>query len=266
MFTVIAERINMTRKSIRTKVWDRDEAFIRNEAARQAAAGATHIDVNAGGDPAKEIEDMQWLVGVVSDEVDLPLSFDSANADAIRAGLEIANRPGSIINSITLEQERIGSILPLVKEFGTGVICLTMDDNGMPEDYDGRVKLTDEAMSMLNGEGIPADRIYFDHLVRPAATNPGQVGHILDAISYTRRTYPDAHQALGLSNVSFGIPKRNNFNKAFLAMLVAAGADGAIIDPTEAGMMLTLYSSRAVMGADEYCMEYITKMREMGEA
>ena len=265
MFTIIAERINMTRKSIRTKVWDRDEEFIRNEAHRQVEAGATHIDINAGGDPSKEVDDMVWLTGIVSDEVDVPFSFDSANPDAIRAGLEVCNREGSIINSITMERERVDGIIPIVKQFGTGIVCLTMNDEGMPEDYEGRIRITDDIVALMKDNDISVERAYFDHLVRPASTNPGQAKFILDAIKYTKETYPDAHIALGLSNISFGIPKRNNFNKAFLAMLVAAGCDGAIIDPTEQDMMLTLCSARAVLGLDEYCMGYITRMRETGE-
>ena len=266
MFTVIAERINMTRKSIRTKVWDRDEAFIRNEANIQAQAGATHIDINAGGDPAKEIEDMIWLAKIVSDEVDLPLSFDSANPEAIKAGAEICNREGTIINSITMEKERVDGIFPLVKKYNTSVVCLTMNDDGMPEDYEGRVKITDDIVALFKANDISLERAYFDHLVRPASTNPGQARFILDAIKYTKEKYPESHIALGLSNISFGIPRRNNFNKVFLAMLVAAGCDGAITDPTESDMMLTLCSARAVMGFDEYCMDYITKMREAGLA
>ncbi len=266
MFTVIAERINMTRKSIREKVWARDEAFIRNEAAKQALAGATHIDINAGGDPAKESDDMKWITGIVADEVDLPLSFDSANPDAIEAGLDICNRPGTIINSITMERVRVDGILPLVKKYGTGIICLTMDDTGMPEDLNGRAAITDNIVALLKENSISLDRSYFDHLVRPSATNPGQAKYLLDAVKYTKTTYPEAHIALGLSNISFGIPCRNNFNKAFLAMLVMAGGDGAILDPTENDLMLMIYSARAVLGLDEYCMDYITKMREDGNA
>ncbi|MFC1694176.1 dihydropteroate synthase [Candidatus Latescibacterota bacterium] len=266
MFTIIGERINMTRKSIRTKVWERDEAFVRNEAARQVKAGATHIDVNAGGDPSKEIEDMKWLTSIVAEEVDCPLSFDSANPEALRAGLGICNRDGTIINSLTMEKERVERVLPLVKEFSTGIICLTMNDDGMPEDYDGRIKITDDIVALLRRNEIHIDRAYFDHLVRPASTNPGQVKFILEAIRYTRKTYPDAHISLGLSNISFGIPVRNNLNKVFLTMLVEAGCNGAIIDPTEKDIMITLYSARAVLGIDEYCMEYLGKMREEGLA
>ncbi len=266
MFTIIAERINMTRKPIREKVRERTETFIRNEASIQANAGATHIDINAGGDPAREIEDMIWLTKTVSEEVDIPLSFDSANPEAIKAGLEICNRPGTIINSITMEKQRVDEILPLVKKFNTSVVCLTMNDEGMPEDFEGRIKITDNIVALFKENDIPLKHVYFDHLSRPASTNPGQVRFILDAISYTKKSYPDAHFALGLSNVSFGIPCRNNFNKAFLAMLVAAGCDGVILDPTEKDLMLTLISARAVLGLDEYCIEYITKMREEGKA
>jgi 5-methyltetrahydrofolate--homocysteine methyltransferase len=262
MFTVIAERINMTRKSIRKAVRREDRDFIATQARRQTAAGATHIDVNAGGDPSREIADMVWLTEVVSSATELPLSFDSSNPEAIRKGLEVCNRPGTIINSITGESDRLEHILPLVKEFETGVVCLTMDDSGMPEDLEGRLKLTRELAAHLRDGGVGLQRVYFDHLVRPASTNPGQGALLLEAVRTTRREFPECHFALGLSNISFGVPGRNNLNRAFLAMLLAAGCDGAIFDPCEEGMINTLLSSRAVLGEDEYCMDYLTASRE----
>ena len=262
MFTVIAERINMTRKRIKKEVWDRNEAFVVEEVRKQEAAGATHIDVNAGGDPAKEIDDMAWLVDVISGATELPLALDSANPEALKQGLALCNRPGTIINSITGEKERIDGILPLVKEYGTSVVALTMDDTGMPEDLDGRLRITDDIVNIVQDAGVGLDRLFFDHLIRPASTNPGQAAFIIEAIRRTHAKYPDVHFAMGLSNISFGVPKRNNLNKAFVAMLVAAGADGAIVDPTEPGMMTTLYAARAIMGLDEYCMEYLTAHRE----
>ncbi len=262
MFTLIAERINMTRKRIGKEVRDRNESFIAREAERQESAGATHIDVNAGADPSKEVEDMAWLAEVVSGATELPICFDSSSPEALRAGLKICNREGTIINSITNEAARVEGVLPLVKEFNTGVVCLTMDDNGMPEDYEGRIRITQDIVKLLEAEGIDLGRAYFDHLVRPASTNPGQGRIILDAIRETKRCFPDAHIALGLSNISYGLPARNNLNRAFLAMLIAAGCDGAIIDPCEEGMMSTLLSARAVLGLDDYCMGYISAQRE----
>jgi len=248
----------MTRKSIREKVFARDAAFIANQAKRQQAAGATHIDVNAGGDPAREVADMAWLTEVVAEATGLPLSFDSTNPKALEKGLSLCNRPGSI----TGEKGRLKTILPLVKKHKTGVVALTMDDGGMPEDLDGRVALTRSIAKAVKAKGVGLDRVYFDHLVRPASTNPGQARHILEAIRITKAEFPEAHIALGLSNVSYGLPTRNNLNRAFLAMLVAAGADGAIIDPCEEGMMNTLLSARAALGLDEFCIEYITAYRE----
>ena len=252
----------MTRKSIKEKVIARDAAFITQQAKRQEAAGATHIDVNAGGEPSREVADMAWLTEVVSAATQLPLSFDSTNPKALEKGLSMCNRPGTIINSITGEKDRLKSVLPLVAKYKTGVVALAMDDGGMPEDLDGRVALTRKLATAVKAKGIGLDRVYFDHLVRPASTNPGQARHILEAIRATKAEFPEVHVALGLSNVSYGLPNRNNLNRAFLAMLVAAGADGAIIDPCEEGMMNTLLSARAALGLDEFCMEYITAYRE----
>lgn len=252
----------MTRKSIKEKVIARDAAFIAQQAKRQEAAGATHIDVNAGGEPAREVADMAWLTEVVSAATQLPLSFDSTNPKALQEGLFMCNRPGTIINSITGEKDRLKNVLPLVAKYKTGVVALAMDDGGMPEDLDGRVALTRKLAKAVKAKGIGLDRVYFDHLVRPASTNPGQARHILEAIRITKAEFPETHIALGLSNVSYGLPNRNNLNRAFLAMLVAAGADGAIIDPCEEGMMNTLLSARAALGLDEFCMEYITAYRE----
>jgi len=262
MFTIIGERINMTRKKIREKAWKRDVDFIALEAKKQTEAGATHIDINAGGDPAKEVDDMRWLAEVVSKATNLPLTFDSANPIALEEGLKVCNRPETIINSITAEQKRIEKILPLVKKYKTGIVALTMDDKGMPEDYEGRMRITRDLVKIIQEEGIPLNKIYFDPLVRPASTNPGQAKFILEAIKTTKKEFPDAHIALGLSNISFGLPVRNNLNKVFLAMLIAAGCDGVIIDPCEKGMITTLFSSLAVIGLDEYCMGYISAYRK----
>ncbi len=262
LFTVIGELVNMTRTKIRDKVRARDAKYIARVARRQAKAGATHIDVNAGGDPGTEADDMAWLTEVVAGATDLPLSFDSANPEALRRGLELANRPGTIINSITGERGRIDNVLPLVREYETSVVALTMDDTGMPEDLDGRTRITDALVEVLRKADVALDRAYFDHLVRPAGTNPGQTAYVLQAIRYVKTTYPEAHIALGMSNVSFGLPKRRNLNRAFLAMLVGAGCDGAILDPCEAGLMDTLRASLAVTGADEYGMGYLTAVRE----
>ncbi len=262
MFSVIAERINMTRKRIREEVWKRNEEFIASEVTKQEKAGATHIDINAGGDPKKEIEDMIWLTNVISRATKLPLVFDSANGKVIEEGLKICNREKTIVNSITAEKDKIDEILPIVKKYSTAVTVLTMDDNGMPSDYDGRMNIARSMVKLLESEGVVQDKIYIDTLVRPISTEPTQARIVLETVRAIKKEFPPAHLCFGLSNISFGLPQRNNLNKVFFAMLVEAGCDGAIIDPTEPGMMNTLLSARAVAGFDEYCMEYITAYRE----
>jgi len=261
MFTVIAERINMTRKSVNREVEKRNGEYIAKEARRQTEAGATHIDINAGGNPSTEVENMRWLAETVSEATELPLVFDSPNPEALRAGLEVCNRPGTIINSITNESERVKAVLPLVKEFNTSVIALAMDDGGMPEDLAGRIQVIDALIALFDKSGVGLERVHFDPLVRPAGTNPGQIADLLEAVRYLVGKHPEAHVAMGLSNVSFGLPKRGLLNRAFLAMLIATGADGAIIDPTDVEMMKTLLASRAVLGVDQYGIEYITAER-----
>jgi 5-methyltetrahydrofolate--homocysteine methyltransferase len=103
--------------------------------------------------------------------------------------------------------------------------------------------------------------VLFDTLVRPVSTNQDQVGYMLDAIRYVTETYPEAHTVAGLTNVSFGVPKRININRAFLVLLLQAGLDAVIIDPTADGMMGALYATLALTGRDEFCMEYITASR-----
>lgn len=262
MLTLIAERINMTRKKMREKIWERDADYVIAEVKNQEAKGATHIDINAGGDPSKEIEDMKWLTELVSQHTELPISFDSANPDALRAGLEICNRPGTIINSITAEQKRIKNTLPLVKEFNTHVIALTMDDTGMPPDLDARIKVADNLVTLFHENNISLERVHMDALAQPVSSNPDQVAHTINAIKYISDTYPEMHTMVGLSNVSYGVPQRIHVNRAFIVLLLNAGIDGAIIDTTADGMMGIVYAAQALLGKDDFCMNYITAARE----
>ncbi len=166
---VIAERINATRKRIGKAVADRDAAFIAREAKLQADAGATHIDCNAGRNPAKEIEDLQWMIGVVQDSVDLPICIDSANAQAIAAALKRV-RKMPMINSVTAEKARLEQILPLAREHQALLVGLCMGDSGMPEGAADRIRAAEQVRDAAAQAGIAVDRIYFDPVIVPAST------------------------------------------------------------------------------------------------
>ena len=257
---IVGERINSTRKRIREAVKARDAAFISKEAVKQVAAGADYVDVNAGTSVAHEAADLEWLVETVQSAVDAPLCIDSANPAAIKAALALTEKT-PIINSITGEKARMESILPLVEESGAGVAVLLMDDNGMPEDAAGRLKVAETLIPALERRGIERERLYIDPLVRPVSTDMKQGPAVLETVRRVMSDYTGVHTICGLSNISFGLPVRNVLNTTFLALMLEAGLDGAIIDPTEPRMVATVAAAEAVLGRDDFCMRYIEAYR-----
>ncbi|NLK88673.1 MAG: dihydropteroate synthase, partial [Clostridiaceae bacterium] len=174
-----------------------------------------------------------------------------------------ANRNGKpIVNSITGEKERINGILPLVVEYKTGVIALCMDDRGMPETASERVEVARSLIGLLTREGIPLDDIYIDPMIRPIGTGSHYGVVALDTIRTVKNEYPDVHIACGLSNISFGIPARKVVNQAFLVAAMTSGMDGAILDPLDKKLMTFVYATEALLGVDDFCMNFLTKFRE----
>jgi 5-methyltetrahydrofolate corrinoid/iron sulfur protein methyltransferase len=254
---IVAERINASRKRIARALDERDVEWIAKEARKQAEAGATYIDVNAGTSVAKEIENLIWLAETVVEAVELPLCVDSANPAALDAALPINKVGRPMINSITGEKLRLEGILPLVTKYNAKVVALTMDDDGMPDDVESRVANAERLHKKLAEAGVPDGDIFFDVLIRPVSTDPDQAVYCLEAISQIRAKYPDVHFMCGMSNVSFGLPRRKLLNRTFLTLLMSAGQDGAILDPTEKEVAATLQATKALLGRDEYCMDYI---------
>jgi 5-methyltetrahydrofolate--homocysteine methyltransferase len=254
---IIGERILATRKRIGKAVAERDEKHIRREARVQTEAGATYIDCNAGRNPASEVEDMKWLIGCVQAEVDTPISIDSANPDAIAAGLNLV-RKTPIINSVTAEKDHIARVMPLAARSGAMLVSLCRGDGGMPTSgLDDRLKAAETIVKAAEEAGITVDRLIFDPAIMPVSIDPSEVRAAIEAVRRIMTRWPGTHTTCGLSNVSFGLPCRNVLNRTYLAMLIEAGLDGAILDPTEPHMMSTVLAAEALAGRDEYCMEYI---------
>lgn len=258
---IIGERINTSRKFIEPAVVARNAEFIQNEARQQFAAGATHIDVNAGTLVNDEPLALAWLVETVQAAVDAPLCIDSPNPAALEAGLKL-HRGKAIINSITGEKERYRNILPLVKEYGAGVVALAMDDSGMPRDAEGRIRVASALIEQLTADGVPLEDIYIDPLVQPVSTSPELGAAVLETIREIMRRYPGVHTICGLSNISYGLPQRKLLNRTFFVMCMEAGLDAVILDPLDREMMACLYASQALLNKDEFCMQYIQAHRE----
>ena len=267
MKVIVGERLNTSRKQIREAVLARDEnriilearAQLENgalEARAQLENGATHIDVNAGAGGGNEKEDLEWLVHAVQKSVDAPLCIDSPNPEAILGVLAgLRHRP--LINSISLEAKRFEALGPLVKEHDCDIVGLCMSDEGMPADEQEIVKRAALLIEALGRLGVAPGRIYIDPLVQPVGANHLSGRMVLSAMRSIRRLHPESHLICGLSNISFGMPRRKEINRVFLTMAMAAGLDSAILDPLDAHLMSDLKCARMLLGADPYCLKYL---------
>lgn len=254
---IIGEKINATRKSIDAAVRERNAAYIQEVAKAQEEAGAHALDVNCGTVPAaEEPEALKWLVRTVQEVTDLPLCIDSANSEALAAGL-VEHRGKPLINSISGETVRYNSVLPLVKQYGAGVIALCNDDRGLPSSKEMALDVGDSLVSRLVKDGIPVDDIYLDPLVRTLATSPETVIDTLEVMRELSHRFQGLHFVSGLSNVSYGLPERRHLNRAFVVMSIAYGLDAVIADPLDRQFIALIYASEALMNKDRFCLAYI---------
>ncbi|MFH1708686.1 MAG: dihydropteroate synthase [Planctomycetota bacterium] len=269
---IIAELVNATRKKVREAVLGRDAAHIKKLVADQKKAGGTFIDINVGtgkGDTKDEIASMQWAVAQAIEVggADIALSIDSANNEVLQAGLEACPKGVThFINSVTAESNRIEVTLKLVKKYNTNVVALAMGDEGIKVEPEARLAAAVRIRDMAKSMGIADDRLYFDPLVMPLGTDPRNPTLTLDTGRAIKAKYPAAHLCMGLSNVSHGLPERRLINRVFLTLAMQAGFDGAIIDPCDADMMSTLVAADALLGRDEFCMNYIAYIRARQQA
>ena len=259
---IIGEKINSTLKAVKPAIENYDAEFIQNLARKQYEAGANYIDLNAGMFHDDEPERLEWLVKTVQEAIDAPFSLDSPNVLAIERALKVNKNGKPIINSITDEKERYDSFLPLILEYKTSVIALCMDDTGMPETVADRLKIADRIIGKLTDKGLCPSDIYIDPMIRPISTGSNYGTVALETIRNVKSKYPDVHIACGLSNISYGLPGRKILNQAFLIAAMTSGMDGAILDPLDKKLMTFLYTTEALLGYDEFCMNYLSKYRD----
>jgi 5-methyltetrahydrofolate--homocysteine methyltransferase len=257
---VIGEKINGTVKKTAAAIATQDAAFIQDLARRQAAAGADYLDVNAGTGSGKEADDLVWLVETIQAVVDVPLCLDSANPIALKSGMECV-RQTPMVNSISGEASRLEGILPLAAGRGCPVIALLLDDHGIPSDVASRLEVGRRIIERSRQAGLPDDKIYVDPLAMAISTRTEGGLLAVDTLHALRSCYPEIKFSIGLSNISFGLPARSLVNQAFLAQLLAAGLDAAIIDPLDQGLINMLYATELVLGRDRFCRNYTRAYR-----
>ena len=253
---IIGEKINGTRKAVARAINERDAAFIQALAREQEAGGSSYLDVNAGTPPEREPEDMAWMVDVIQAVSTLPLCLDSANPEALEAGLKTVNRT-PMINSVSGEAARIEGVLPLALAHGTDLILLALDDAaGIPETPEGRMEIVDKLVSMARAGGLREDQLFVDPLVTAISTGTENAKTTYATIAAVKAAYPEAHVTCGLSNISFGMPLRRIINRNFAAMAVQAGLDSAIIDPNDRELKEAMMASELLMGRDRHCLNF----------
>ncbi len=253
---IIGEKINGTREEVAKAIQDRDSDLIRNLTKEQSKAGADYLDVNAGTHPRNEPSDMAWLVKTIQEEAPgMKICLDSANPEALLAGIEASNEP-PLINSLSGEKTKVDGVLPLALEHGLELVILALDDQGIPGTSEKRVDVVRHLVHLARQGGLNDRMLYIDPLVTTIATD-NQSGQIaFESIRQIRKEFPEAHITCGLSNISFGQPCRTIINQAFAALAIGAGMDSAILDPCEKGLRSIIYAAEMVLGQDTDCLKY----------
>jgi len=233
-----------------------DEKQIIALAKLQESAGAHYLDINTSMFQQDELKKLSYLIGLVQEHTSCGIMIDSPSPDIVIEAIKgIKDRP-VIINSVTLS-ERLTELMPVAREYGAGVVALPIGADGMPEDDKKRIENAEELIRILTENGIAHDRIYIDVLAETLAVNQQSAVYAVKTIEAVKARYPDVHLTCGLSNISFGLPKRVHINTAFLTAAVFCGLDSAIMDITNDAMRTALFAALAVSGRDEYCMEYM---------
>lgn len=261
MLKIIGEKINGTRKRVGQAIAERDAEFIQNLAKKQAEAGSTWLDVNAGTHPDREPEDMAWLIDTIQSVVDTPLSLDSANPKALQSAFKSVKKT-PLINSISGEPDRLANILPIVAEHGCPVIALAMDEKKIPETADKRFEVISIVREAARTHGVPDSNLYFDPLAMTLATNTESAMTAFETMRMVRQEYPEAHLTIGLSNISFGLPGRSFVNRYFLSLAIQAGLDSAILDPLDREIQAAILATDLILGRDKHCLTYIRASRK----
>lgn len=258
---IVGELINSTRKRIQPAVVNRDVAFLQDLAKQQADAGSHYIDCNAATVGVEhEQEALSWLTQIVQEVVDLPCAIDSPNASAMLAALEV-HKGKPMINSITAETAKLESLLPVIEKTSCKVIALAMGDSGMPNNVEERLQNAGVLVEALSKAGVAPGDIYLDPLVCPVSTDGSYGKMVLGTIQEMHRQFPGVQTVCGLSNVSYGLPQRKWINRAFMVLTMGAGLDAVIVDPLDKQMMALIGASDALLGNDEFCMNYLTAAR-----
>lgn len=262
---IIGERINPSGRSRLAKALSQgDMSLVQQEAIVQVEAGAKVIDVNVGAVGVDEVEVLPLAVQTVAEVVEAPICIDTSHHAALATAL--AACPGRpLVNSVTGEEASLKAVLPLVKEHECAVIGLCIDDEGVPNDAQGRLEIAQKIVGRAEQLGIAREDVIIDPLATAIGADDKAALVTLEAIRLI-------HTGLGVSityggsNVSFGLPERSLINGSFLAMAVALGLTCPIVDPLDVDIRRTIAACDLLMGRDEYATRFLQHSRSGWES
>jgi 5-methyltetrahydrofolate--homocysteine methyltransferase len=260
-FVIIGERINPTgRKIMAAEMIAGDFSRVQSDALAQIAAGAHMLDINAGIPLADEPALLAHCIQLVQSLTDVPLTIDSSIVAALEAGLKVY-KGKALVNSVTGEEDRLETVLPLVKKYGAAVVAISNDETGISEDPDVRFEVAKKIVQRAADYGIPACDVVVDPLVMPVGAI-NTAGVQVMRLVHRLRTELKVNTTCGASNVSFGLPERNGINSAFLTMAMGAGMTSAITNPMHEEVVRAIMGADVMMGHDPDCARWIRKFRQ----
>ena len=253
---IIGERINPTgKKRFKEALRAGDMDYILREGLAQQQSGAHILDVNVG---LPEIDEPKMLVSVmesIQSIIDLPLQLDTADANALAAALRRYNGK-AMINSVNGKEESMRAVFPLVKKYGGVVVGLALDEDGIPETAEGRLRVAEKIVQRAEAYGIAREDVVIDVLCMTISSDAQGAKTTLEALKLVKERL-GVRTILGVSNISFGLPQREIINANFYTMALQNGLDAAIINPNADAMMRSFFAYRALYAKDDNCTDYI---------
>lgn len=257
---IIADRINAYQKHIAQAIVTKNAPFIQNEVKAQALAGADYIDINTGIFERK-IESLKWVLEVVQNVTDLPLSLDCRDADVTKSLLSIIKRK-PILNTITMSLPSLKNFFSLVVEQRAKVILRSNGGNTHKESWNGRLRYLENIVNLAKAKGIPLDDLYIAFLPPPLLVDHRSAVMTLNSIQRVIKEFPGIHTICDLNSISRGLPGRNLLNRTFLVAAIVHGLDSVLMDPTDRQLFGTVKAALLVAGSDEKCIEYIRQIKK----
>ena len=261
---IIGEKINGFVPRTLQAMKEGDDEYIKEIAVKQSEAGADFLDCSpaTAEGTGDDIDTMLHMIDLIQEVCDTPICLDSPNADLLLEAMKACKVPG-IINSASLCEGKCDKVFPVIAGTQWGcVVMLDDDERGIPSDAAGRIDNFKKVLAKAEEYGVKPAQLYFDPLVETLGANDQSLVTFAEVCRAIKAEQPLCHITSGLSNISFQMPVRKMINMGFMVLSMQAGMDSAIVDPLNRDMMGIIYATTALLGEDDYCMEYIEAYRD----